>query len=207
MWSELRFFADKQKHIVLIPGMLTPIWTLFPLVRYLRQNQNQYGVTAIPLGLSIASFDELIERSAKRIASNLLSDSKQRTIILFGHSYGGRVACELARTLKTLSPSTELIVITAGTPMAKRSKLLPRYLDLFFSISAAYRSWPQIQQPDNTIVSSYSGYYSDSDEIVMPEFATNGYQGKLTELHGVLHHDLISPNIIGPLLLSFISSR
>ena len=207
MCTELRFSRDTSKHILLLPGMMTPASALFPLVRYLRENQKEYGVTAIPLGLSLPSFTKIIERSAKRIADNLLHGPRPKTVILFGHSYGGRVACELARTLKKQSPATEFIVITAGTPMAKRSKYLPLYLDLFFSISSAYRSWPTILQPDASIVSNYFGYYSDSDEIVMPDFARNGYLGRLTELHGVSHHELTSPTVIGPLLLTFINQN
>ncbi len=206
MCTELRFSRDTSKHILLLPGMLAPVWTLFPLIHYLRQNQNEYGVTAIPLGLSISSFDQILKIASKKV-TNLLANSRQEKIILFGHSHGGRIAAELVQLLKVASPNTEFIVITAGSPLVKRPDSLPWYLGILFKISNAYRTWPDVTQPDLSVVSRYFGYYSNQDKIVLPESAKSGYSGKLIELHGISHHGLISSKVMGPLLLKEIQAN
>ncbi len=205
--KELKFNTEKSKHILLLPGLLAPAQSLFPLVWHLRKNQKEYGVTAIPLGLSIADFDKLVERATAIITQNLFQKTQPKTVILFGHSHGGRVACELVRRLKKLSPSTEFSVITAGSPMGKKLNYLSWLRKNFFRISKAYRSWPHITQPDSSVVTKYIGYYSDSDWIVIPEMAKADYLGELIELHGVSHYGLASPAIMGPILLKFLTEQ
>jgi len=186
---------------------MAPVQSLFPLVRYLRQNQTEFDVTAIPLGLSILSFDSIIEKALEIIDKNLLQKSPQETLVLFGHSHGGRVVCELIRKLKEISPTTEYIVITAGSPMGKKLYYLSWPHRLFFNLSKAYRKWPHINQPDHSTAKRYIGYYSDSDRTVIPEFAKADFKGELIELRGFSHHDLISPTKIGPLLLELLQQE
>lgn len=202
--KELEFNTDISKHILLLPGLLAPAQSLFPLVRYIRQKQKEYGVTAIPLGLSVGDFDSIVERATNTISKNLLREKQPKTIILFGHSHGGRVACELVHRLKKLSPTTEYSIVTAGSPMGEKMNYLPWLHRKFFNMSKACRDWPQITQPDSTVVRKYIGYYSTGDRIVIPEFAKAGYMGELVELQGVSHRALISPAIMGPILLEFL---
>lgn len=198
---ETSFNTQAAKQILLLPGLLAPVQTLFPLVRYLRENQKEYVVTAIPLRLSIASLDSIVERAAHTIIKNLLEKSQPKTIVLFGHSHGGRVVCELVRKLKKASPNTEFVVVTAGSPMGPKLNYLSWPTKLFFNLSKTYREWPHINQPDSAIVTKYFGYYSTDDHTVIPEAAKADYTGQLTELQGFSHHDLISPTKMGPLLL------
>jgi hypothetical protein len=204
--KELRFESEISKHILLLPGLIAPVQSLFPLVRYLRQKQKEYGVTAIPLRLSMAGFDSILERVVNTITQNLLQKSAPKTIILFGHSHGGRIACELVRILKNISPTTEYIVLTAGSPMGTKLYYLSWPHRLFFNLSKAYREWPQISQPDKSIVSRYIGYYSTDDQTVIPEFAKANFKGELVELKGFSHRDFLSPNKTGPILLGFLKN-
>ena len=201
MQEECRFNTEKQKHVILLPGLLAPVQSLFPLVRYVRNKQTEYAVTAIPLGLSLAGFDSIVARATKTIVQNLLQHNQPTAIILFGHSHGGRVACEVVAQLKKISSATEYSVVTAGTPMGEKWDYLSWLNKMLFSLSKAYREWPSVTQPNSTIVRNYVGYYSTSDQTVIPAFAKNDYRGELIELQGLSHRDLISPTKIGPILL------
>ena len=201
--NECRFETDKKKHLILLPGMLSPVFPFFPLVWHMRHAQTEYGVTAVPLGLSLADFDSVVERAARTIERGLMLNQPQR-IILFGHSHGGRIACALMPHLKQSFPSTEFSVVTAGTPMTKRPNYLPWYLGLPFRLSRAFRDWPAVTQPNPNTVQQYIGYYSTNDTVVIPEFAKAGFTGELIELESLSHHDLILPAHIGALLLEHL---
>lgn len=203
MQNGCKFDHSKQNHILLLPGLMAPVTLLFPLVRYLRKNQGKYGVTAIPLGLSLKDFDTLVNQAFTNISKNLLEMSRPDTIILFGHSHGGRVACELVRRLKASFPEVEYTVVTAGSPMSTGLSHFS-FLHLYFSFSKAYRTWPQITQPDSSVVRKYIGYYSTDDSTVPPKLAKIGHIGELIELQGLSHHDLISPFKMGPRILKLL---
>jgi triacylglycerol esterase/lipase EstA (alpha/beta hydrolase family) len=202
--KELEFDLRRPKQLLLLPGLMAPVQSLFPLVRYLHQSQKEYGITAIPLRLSVSGFDSIVERAKTIITKKLLQKSQPKIIILFGHSHGGRVACELVRRLKEISPTTEYIVVTAGSPMGKKLNYLSWLHKIFFNLSKAYRNWPHITQPSTTVVSKYLGYYSTDDRTVIPEFAKVDYMGELIELQGFSHHDLVSPTKMGPILLELL---
>jgi len=191
---------------MLLPGLITPVRYLFPLVRYLRKNQSGYGVAAISLRLSIADFDSIVARATNTITQNLLQKTRPGTVVLLGHSHGGRVACEVARRLKKTFPAVEYVVITAGTPIRMRPDYLSWLHKKFFSISKAYRSWPAVVQPNPTVVKKYIGYFSTDDRTIIPECAKAGFAGQLIELHGLSHRDLISPTKMGPVLLKLLEN-
>lgn len=204
--KELEFDSTSKKHIVLLPGLLAPVYYLFPLVRYLRKNQKEYGVTAVPLRLSVAGFDSIVARAENAITKNLLERCRPQKIILFGHSHGGRVASELAPKLKKIYPDAEYSVITTGSPFGRKLNYLSRFRKLFYSVSKAYREWPRITQPDSSILKNYVRYYSNDDRIVIPEMAKADYTGELIELKGVSHNGLSSPSVMGPMLLELLKS-
>ena len=204
MPNECEFDTEKSQHILLLPGLIAPVRFLFPLVRYLRRSQKTYGVTAIPLRLSVTGFNSIVERALKIITKSLLQKSSPKIIILFGHSHGGRVACELVRRLKKVSPTVEYTVVTSGSPMGKKLYYLPWPHRLLFNLSKAYREWPYINQPDQNIVNRYIGYYSTDDRTVTPTFAKANFTGELIELKQLTHHDLTSPDKIGPTLLGLL---
>ena len=204
MNRELRFNLDKSKHVLLLPGMISPALTLFPLAHYLQHNQKEFGVTVIPLGMSIDAFDAVVEKAAQRITKNLLRKSQPNTVILFGHSHGGRVACEVVRRLKSAFPTVEYSVITSGSPIVTKPGPLSFRQMVLFNTSKAFRDWPSVQQPDKNITNDYFGYYSMDDHTVRPEFAKIGYTGELIEIKKASHSDLRSPSTVGPLLLEFL---
>ena len=195
--------ARKPNQLFLLSGMLAPEESLYPLVRYLRATQPNYGVAVIPLRLSLEDFDTIVRRSAAHV-SNTLPNPPER-IVLFGHSHGGRIAVALAPLLKRRFPTKELVVITAGTPMVRRPDYLPLYYKAVFSLSKAYRSWPRVEQPDSRTLKRQVGLYSTQDNVVVPKYAQEGYTGELVELSGLSHHDLVLPAKIGPHLGSILN--
>lgn len=205
--KENKIEAGKTRHFLLLPGLLAPKEILYPLVRYLRRHQSEYGVAAIPLGLSISDFSTLVNGALGHISRQLPQETFPEKIVLFGHSHGGRVAFALAKKLKECHSSTDIAVITAGTPMIKRPSHLAWYTRALFSISNAYRNWPTVPPPDSSVVSKIIGYYSTNDRTVLPEYARADYPGPLTELHGLSHRDLITPEKIGPHLLKVMATE
>ncbi len=201
--SERVLDAGKPNQLLLLSGMMTPEESYYPLVRYLRTTQPSYGTAVIPLRFSLESFDTIVRRAAAYIASGL-PHSPER-IVLYGHSHGGRIAVALAATLKRRFPATELVVITAGTPMVRRPDYLPLHYSAVFSLSKAYRSWPHIEQPDSRTLKRQIGLYSTHDCVVIPEYAKDGYMGELVELSGLSHHDLVLPKKIGSHIGSILS--
>lgn len=205
--SESTIDGTKTKQVFLLSGMMAPEESLYPLVHYLRTNQSDYGVAAIPLGLSVADFDTIVDSAATHIEKQLPQERAPRTIVLFGHSHGGRVANALALKLKERYPATEIIVVTAGTPMVKRPDYLPWYMEGLFQMSSAYRSWPAVEQASSSVVAKEIGFYSTGDKVVIPEYAKAGYAGQLIELDGPSHHDLVMPGTIGPHLLDLLRAE
>ncbi len=203
MRSEYQFDQSKAKHILLLPGLLAPVANLFPLVRYLRKNQSSYGVTAIPLRSSLEDFDAIVERAFITIKQGLLQMSGIKSIVLFGHSHGGRVACELVHRLKSAFPEVEYSVVTAGTPMGNYAHDFS-LIHILFRLSKAYRDWPDIRQPDASLVTKYIGFYSIDDTLVSTKFATAAHTGELIQLAGLSHRELKSPAKIGPHLLRLL---
>lgn len=203
--SENKIEVGMGKQFLIFPGMMAPEESFYPLVRYLREEQSEYGVAVIPLRLSAPDFNTIVEEAARHI-SDQFSETPHK-LILFGHSHGGRVAGELAIRLKSLYPATDIIVVTAGTPMVKQPDYLPWHYQIVFGISSAWRSWPPVSQPDSSVVSRLIGYYSTEDQIVIPEYAKYDYSGELIELQGMSHHDLSVPSKIGPYLLEFMTSQ
>ncbi|MEK7588559.1 MAG: hypothetical protein AAB438_01955 [Patescibacteria group bacterium] len=203
--SECQFDLQYPRHLLILPGLGGYVGRLFPLVRYLRKGQSNYGVTAIPLGLNSASLSVIITNAIKNIEENLFQKNKPEKIIFLGHSFGGRVACMLVNELKNKYPEIIYEVVTLGSPVGSlRIGYLPWYKEMLFScFSNAYKDGDLIIQPESEI-NKYIGYYSIDDKLVYPEFAKNEHKGTLKELKGFSHNDLISPKKIGAEILSLL---
>lgn len=191
---------QQKNYLFLFPGMLAPHESLYVLTRYLRRKLPECVVAAVPLGLSVASFDALVEKAERHVRTQIKEETPD-SIILFGHSHGGRVANALVARMQRAYLSAHIAVITAGTPMGRRPDYLPRFMKLYFRLSAAYRAWPPVNQAPNEY-----GFYSDADRVVIPEFAKDGYTGQLIELHGLSHNNLIAPWHIGPHLVHLLAT-
>lgn len=196
---ECRFDLQKSHHILILPGLSGYVGGLFALVRYFRNSQVDYAVTAIPLGLNSASLNTIVQGAAQIIEEGLFKKSKPKKVILLGHSFGGRIACMLVNELKKKYPDVVYEVMTLGSPLGSlRSGYLPWYKDLIFAwFSVAYRQDKLIIQP-NQEATKFVGLYSKDDKLVSTEFAKSEYKGKLIELAGLSHNDLICPIKIGP---------
>lgn len=201
--SERVLDAGKPNQLLLLSGMMAPEESCYALVRHLRATQLTYGITVIPLQFSLEHFDTIVSRAAAYIADRLPHPAER--IVLYGHSHGGRIAVALSSLLKNRYPSTELVVLTAGTPMVRRPDYLPLYYRIGFNLSKAYRTWPQVQQPDSKILKRQVGFYSTHDTVVISTYAQEGYAGELVELSGLSHHDLVVPEKIGPHLERILS--
>lgn len=201
---ECQFELQFSNHVIILPGLGGYVGKLFPLVRFLRKNQKNYGITAMPLGLSSASFSIIVSMALENIEENLFKKSKVNKIIFLGHSFGGRVACMLMNEIKKKYSEVIYEVITLGSPVGfLRPNKFPWYLELLFScFSRAYREGSLIIQPDQKM--KYVGFYSIDDELVYPELAKAGHNGTLIELKGFLHDDLISPKEIGDKILELL---
>jgi pimeloyl-ACP methyl ester carboxylesterase len=184
--------------------MMSPPWALRPLENYLQNCLDESEVHTISLGLSLAEFEKILSIATDQIRNKLGEATTINTIVLFGHSFGGRVAAELAYRLQDLYPLCTFVLITAGTPMGKRPDNLPWYHSYFFNMSSAYRAWPEVRQPGSSVAICQIGFYSLNDTIVTPEFARLEYQGELRKLSGLSHHDLIVPAKVGELYLAVL---
>jgi pimeloyl-ACP methyl ester carboxylesterase len=194
-----------SRHMILLPGLLAPVQTMHPLARYLRRGQQSYAVTTVPLQLSIAGYETIVDKATKRIARDLFQGAPPELVVVFGHSFGGRIACGVVSRLKDLSPSTRYILVTAGSPLGKKFTYLSWWSKAIFSTSKAYRIWPLITQPGEGVASRKIGYYSKEDKTVTPAAAQSDFTGELYELAGFSHHDFISPTKMGPVLLRLLS--
>jgi hypothetical protein len=202
--SECVFDISKQKHVILLPGMIGPVWMIFGLVRYLRTYQSDYGVTVIPLGLSLDSFDALVKYTVSKITQNLIEKTSVTEIVLHGHSHGGRVACAVYQELQKRFPDIRYAIITAGTPIEKPKYIKPKKRFRVLPLaSKAFRDWPQILQPDKEMM-HYIGLYSDYDRIVPPQYAVSGHAGELRMLAGFTHTDFIRAQKMGPIMIQLL---
>src|SRR3989344_2391507 len=208
--KECRFDTSTTSHMFILPGMLGPVNRVFSLVNYLQKQQSQYAITAIPLGLSTADFQKIVQTAQANINKNLLSKIKVEEIILFGHSHGGRIACALLESLSSTLPQVSLSVITAATPIVEKPKNLSWYRKIFYYLlSRAFRQWPQVNQPrvGNNSVKKYIGYYSGTDKVVNSESAKLGHRGNLYELEQFSHTDFIRDRKMGPILVSLLKKE
>lgn len=202
--SECLFDPAKQKHIILLPGMIGPVWMLFGLVRYLRTQKSDYGVAAIPLGLSLDAFEKLVAYTVTKIKKKLLDKNTILEIVFYGHSHGGRVACAAQQQLQKEFPDIIYSVITAGTPIEKPEYVFRRFnFHLLPIVSKAFRLWPQVVQPDKNVM-RYIGLYSDCDRIVPKRYAIQGHHGELRIVSGFTHSDFVRAHKIGPLLMDLV---
>lgn len=199
--KECQFDTERDSHLLIFPGMLGPVNRSFPLVKFLKSHQSKYAITAIPLGLSTTHFEFLINESQTTLVENLFSKANVKEIIFFGHSYGGRVVCALVAKLSRSFPQISFSVITAGTPLVEKPKKLSWFRKIFYyTLSPAFREWPQIEQPRAGLVKKYIGYYSDTDKVVDSESAKFGHTGDLRELKNFSHTDFIKAKKMGPIL-------
>ncbi len=202
--TECLFDTAKQRQIILLPGMIGPAWMLFGLVRYLRTHQSDYGVTAIPLGLSLDAFENLVDYAVVKTTKNLLHKNNITEIIFLGHSHGGRVACAVQQRLQKEFPHIAYSVITAGTPIEKPEYVFQKFhFYLLPIISKAFRIWPQVTQPNKNSM-RYIGFYSDYDRIVPKQYATQGHSGELRMVSGFTHSDFIRATKIGPVMIALL---
>lgn len=190
--QECSFDTLKGKQVILIPGMGAPVSQLFELVNALRSDDSfqEYGITAIELGLSLGDFSFTLETLIHKVEEELLSRAKVEQIVLFAHSHGGRFASELATYLKKAHTNLDLVVITAGTPIEVRPQSLTNWL-----ISLAFRQWPKVNQPQ---LDMFFALYSKTDKIVNTERATVGSNATLIELEMFDHDDFRRPAKIVP---------
>jgi hypothetical protein len=203
--SECNFNLQKTQHILIMPGLGGSAWNLFPLVRYLRKNQNHYGITAIPLGLNSSSLKIITSKTILYLQKNLFNKSNPNKIIFIGHSMGGKIACVLVSELKKIYPNITYEVITLGSPVGK---LKPKCFSWFENIflcwfSDIYKEWNLITQPDPKIT-KYTGFYSIDDKIIPSTFGKIEHTGTIIELKRFSHIDLINPLKIGPEILKII---
>jgi pimeloyl-ACP methyl ester carboxylesterase len=203
--SECKFNLQNSQHILIMPGLGGSAWDLFPLVRYLRKNQNHYDVTAIPLGLNSSSLMVTTSKTVKYLENNLFKKSKPEKIIFIGHSMGGKVACMLVHEIKKIYPHIIYEVITLGSPVGVEKRkyfswIEDQFLQLF---SDAYKQWVPIIQPDPKVI-KYTGYYSVDDKIIPSSLEKVEHKGNIIELKGFSHMDFIKPQKIGPEILNII---
>jgi len=196
--SECKFNLQNSRHILIVPGLGGSAWDLFPLVRFLRKNQKNYDVTAIPLGLNSSSLAVTTRRTVEYLRKNLFDKSKPEKIIFMGHSMGGKVSCMLVDVIRKLYPNIVYEVITLGSPVGGEKRkyfswIENQFLRLF---SDAYREWVPIIQPDPKII-KYTGYYSTDDKIIPSALEKSEHMGTIVELKGFSHMDLINPKKIG----------
>ncbi|MFA6272752.1 MAG: hypothetical protein WC693_06735 [Patescibacteria group bacterium] len=196
--SECRFDTTKNKQMLLLPGMGAPVSQLFELVNALRSDQSfqAYGVTALELGLSLGDFSLTLQKLIQKIESKLLDKTTVEELILYAHSHGGRFASELSTYLQKQHPGIHIILITGGTPILERPKSFHNWL-----LSLAFRNWPHINQPQ---LDMFFALYSDGDEVVDMQHATNASQAKLIVLDEFSHTDFIDSDKIIPVLKKLI---
>jgi|GEM_PF-3314414 len=202
--TECVFDISKQKHIILLPGMIGPVWMLFGVVRYLRMYISDYGVTVISLGLSLDVFENLVQNCVIRIKKKLLNKVSVSEIVFYGHSHGGRIACAVQQQLQKEFPQITYSVITAGTPMEKPRYLFHKFHFYLLPISSkSFRVWPHIIQPNKNNM-CYIGLYSDYDRIVPEKNAIHGHNGELRMISGFTHTDFIRAEKMGPILIDIL---
>lgn len=192
--NECKFDQTKENQIILLPGMGASVSQLFRLVNSLRAEADfqSYGITAIQLGLSLGTFKETLSNLETILESKIFSNTAKRHIVLYGHSHGGRFACQLATKFQKNHPGLSLKVITGGTPIVLRPSSCKNWL-----FSLAFKEWPSIVQPQ---IKDYYSLYSRSDEIVNANQATRGSKATLIELQNFSHNDFIDPEKICPIL-------
>ena len=190
--KECSFDLDKNKHIILIPGMGASVQQLFGLVTALRSDNTfqEYGVTAVELGLSLGDFSVTLELLLKKIEQQLLTKVLVKKIVLYAHSHGGRFASEVASYLQKKYPDLDLVVITGGTPIEERPTSLVNWV-----ASLAFRQWPGVTQPQ---LDTFFALYSTDDAVVSAEKATTGSTATLIELEGFSHSDFKKPGKVIP---------
>lgn len=203
--SECMLHPQRDRHLILLPGLGGSVRELFPLVRYARKHQLAFGVTAIPLGYSAAEFEPLVAIIIDTVR-NLHAKQQVSEIRIFGHSHGGRVASEAIFQMQSLFPGITFGLVTAGTPMVTLPTHLPTFITRIWKMfSRSIREWHAIRQPDPKSLSCFLGFYSGSDWIVPSNFATDGYQGTLVHVPKFFHRSFLSPRRMGPLLLESLS--
>lgn len=206
--SECKFNLQNSQHILIMPGLGGSAWDLFPLVRYLRKNQNHYDVTAIPLGLNSSSLSVTTLKTVEYLKKNLFDISKPEKIIFIGHSMGGKVACMLFNEIKKIYPNITYEVITLGSPVGEiKQKYFSWIEDQFLQLfSDAYKQWVPLIQPDPRVI-KYTGYYSVNDKIIPSALEKGEHKGNIIELKEFSHMDFINPKKIGPEILKYLISR
>ncbi len=188
------FDETKENQMILIPGMGASVSQLFRLVDSLRADADfqSYGITAVQLGLSLGAFKDTLSNLESKLESKVFSNTAIKQVVLYGHSHGGRFACQLATDLQTNHPGISLKVITGGTPVVERPSSFKNWL-----LSLSFREWPSIEQPQ---INEYYSLYSNSDEIVDEDDARRGSKATLVELQDFSHSDFINPEKIMPVL-------
>lgn len=189
----------------MLPGLSGYVRRLFPIVRYLRKEQDVYDVTAIPLGASVADFYFLSEKVVSIISGQISKDSNLKEVVLFGHSHGGRVAVQSVSKLIEKHPNIRFSVITAGTPIQNMPINNKFYVLIWKLFSKSMRQWPALTIPELETLGYFIGFYSKSDKIVMQKYAESGYPGTLKEISNASHNDLIKPEFVGNELLRVMS--
>lgn len=203
------FDREKPRQLLLFPGMLAPALELVPLVNHLRESTalDEWGITAVPLGLSMGPLKDLVEQANHYLQQHLPDLTGYDHLTLYGHSHGGRVVASLASRLQEEFPELRMTIITAGAPIVTRPSRLPWHKAIWNrSFSRSFRNWPKIRQPQPNDHVRYIGLYSPDDLVVDIEAATAGHNAELVEIPGFGHMDFIVPKKGGEALVKLLPS-
>lgn len=196
--------------VILLPGVLSPKISMFPLQRYLKHN-GFTNTTTVGLNWSIGKFDELVDLAVKGIKEQVqIYKSKHdgnipQDLVIIGYSNGGSVGAKAIEVIKeegltVRSPK----LITLATPAKAGEKSHPLPLRAAFSLTDSYRHPPDVTFPEDWI-----SVYSPTDDIVDQERTFNDEKGnKPQELvatnQGLSHFQMIDPRKTGSLMVNLL---
>lgn len=99
-----------KRPLFFVPGVLGSVFDLYPLVRYLSSEQPFYGLRSLGLDENEKPLTRMADIAAHHIKA-LQAVQPEGSYLLGGHSFGGRVAFEMAQQLQDQGHQVSMLVL------------------------------------------------------------------------------------------------
>ncbi|MEQ9620457.1 amino acid adenylation domain-containing protein [Coleofasciculus chthonoplastes] len=132
-----------------LPGILGNVFELEPLARYLGNQQPFYGLRSLGLDEDIEPYTNMADIAAHQIKS-IQEIQPHGPYFLAGHSFGGKVAFEIANQLQAQGQEVSLLAIMdIQVPVAEHEKDAIHWHDSKYMISLARMFESSLEQDLN----------------------------------------------------------